>query len=237
MRKVVGAHPRVRHSPAMDQTSPARRIAAGLLLALVAIVSAFLTRAALTEEVRTRVHGNASATVVRHVLQPQLAEVAGAAAVATVGIVLAVWLWPRPARVRSYGLAAALVVAAATVGTLPLIDSSAESVPAVAGPSFEDRESVVAAFRAADLACVQIAPLRDPTIPEGFTCIVATRAAREGRAWVDIGLWDEPEQRSAWLRDADGGESFGVAGPNWVALCRFQATCAEIQHRVGGRSF
>ena len=68
-------------------------------------------------------------------------------------------------------------------------------------------------------------------------CSFPNPAAAEQVDEVTIGVWETESERSEWARAHPTSDTIAAVGKNWVVLCEFRASCAQIHLGIGGLTY
>jgi hypothetical protein len=137
--------------------------------------------------------------------------------------------------------APAVVAASAAVVTGYLWVAS----PLLAGDGWSDSEryedigAVVDSLRTSGMPCDRITEVPATTMfGDRRECSQPNPAdINDGHDEVVLGIFANNSARDRWTAETDHDDIYAVIGPQWLATCDFQATCARIQASIGGRNY
>ena len=181
-------------------------------------------------------HGHLSYRDVETTTDPSLAAVAVAAPLAGVGS----WsiLLARASR-RSTLISAALTVSVigATAGVTYAVVKEEQRLRFEPREYFAGVRDVAAEMARRDIACARVIEARNDSsyFATALACpIPAELAIDDGFDDASIRTWASEDARDRWLDATNPSDVNAVVGPTWTVLCEFEATCWEIQSKIGG---
>ncbi|MDQ4027651.1 MAG: hypothetical protein M3214_06310 [Actinomycetota bacterium] len=229
-------------TPPSEQATPGRSrrtIAWGLLVVgLVAGLAAWLSARETTVRDRESFgHGHLPYRDVDTTTNPYLAAAAVAAPLAGIGSwALLLTHGSRRSKVI-YAALTVCVIGAGAGGTYAAV-REAQRLHFEPGEYYAGVRDVAAEMERRDIACARAAgaTLDSSYFGTALDCAIpAELAINDGFDDASIRTWTSEDARDRWLRAAEPAAVNAVVGPTWIVVCEFEATCWEIQSKIGGR--